>query len=141
MPKATSRTAGKERAMAKEALDLGKTNQAWQAQHQKECLDTRIEIRGAQAVTDAKVESLLEMQRQQTLTLNDIGDVLPWIKQSYENKKARDRAWKALGDFVLGMVRKNWDSVSGKLIFVVVGCYLGWKGVPWADVMKALIHP
>ena len=124
--------------MAKEALELGKANQQSIADHLVECTETRAEIRAAQTATDQKVDSLLKMQHTQSATLDQVSDVLPWLRQSYENKRARDRAWKAVGDFVLGMARKNWDSISGKLIFIAIAAYLSWKGVPWTEVVKAL---
>lgn len=124
--------------MAKEALKIGRQNQQTIADHLVECTDTRRELREAQRVTDGKVEDLLVMQQHQTATLNDIRDVLPWLKQTYEGKKARDRAWRAAGDVLFGIARKNWDSISGKLIFIAFAGYMVWRDVPWTEAVKFL---
>jgi hypothetical protein len=99
-----------------------------------------------QAETTGKVQELLVKQDAQTETLTQhtetmtgLSEVLPWLKQNYENKKARDQMWRAMGDFVLGMARKNWDSISGKLIFFVIAGVLFYLGLPWQHWLAVML--
>lgn len=79
---------------------------------------------------------IIQTQGEQGVVLIKLQEVLPWIEQSYADKKARDQMWHKIGDFVGNMARKNWDSLSGKLIFVALGAILVWRGASWTDVLK-----
>lgn len=127
------------KALAEKALAVARVNAQNHEEHQAECVETRLEIRG-------KLDNLTKMQEEQTVTLRqhsdtlvELGEVLPWLKQNYKDKKARDDMWRAIGGFFAGMVRKNLETLIGQVIFIALGAILIWKGVPWTEAIKVVL--
>jgi hypothetical protein len=101
------------------------------AEHLLDCKEARRENK-------RQNEQIIRTQGEQGVLLTDLQEVLPWLKQNYADKKARDDMWRAVGGFVAGMAKKNWDSISGKLIFVALGAFAVYKGVPWTSLLPAM---
>jgi hypothetical protein len=107
-------------------------------QHLTHCEEAHQENREAQVETARRVAALQTETGKQTKILNDVDELLPWLRESHASAKFWREMWRAVGQFFWGMVKKNWDSMSGKLIFVVLGIYLAAKGVPWTELLKWL---
>lgn len=75
----------------------------------------------------------------QSQVLTRLDEVLPWIESQFKASKWWRDLGHAASQFFWGMIRKNWDSLSGKLIFIGIGAYLVWHGMAWGDVVKWIV--
>ncbi len=75
----------------------------------------------------------------QSQVLTRLDEVLPWIESQFKASKWWRDLGHAASQFFWGMIRKNWDSLSGKLIFIGIGAYLVARGMAWGDVVKWIV--
>jgi hypothetical protein len=74
-----------------------------------------IEMQGEQsAVLATQSQQLVQIQTVQT----ELQEILPWMKAQYMSSKWWADIGHSVSRFVWGMVKKNWDSVSGKLLLI-----------------------
>lgn len=85
---------------------------------------------------EADNAKIIHTQAEQGAVLMELQEILPWMKDQYVSSKWWKDVGHSVANFFWGMAKKNWDSVSGKLIFVAAGAAMAYKGVPWSEVLK-----
>jgi hypothetical protein len=125
--------------VAQEALKLARETRKATARNRRDHEQHLVDCTAARVAAKASTDALIIKTDQQTLVLNDVAEILPAMKEWYVGKKSRERFWKALGDFFFNMMRKNLDSLSGKLILIAVGGVLVYRGASLNDVLKAML--
>jgi len=72
-------------------------------------------------------------------TQSQLQELLPWLRKQYISSKGWSDFWHAASKFVWGMVQKNWEAVSGKILLILVIAVLGVKTgheIGWDSILK-----
>jgi len=72
-------------------------------------------------------------------TQSQLQELLPWLRKQYTSSKGWSDFWHAASKFVWGMVQKNWEAVSGKILLILVIAVLGVKTgheIGWDSILK-----
>lgn len=95
-----------------------------------------IKMQGEQTdVLTAQTKQLDSIQESQ----GQLQELLPWLRRQYTSSKGWSDFWHAASKFVWGMVQKNWEAVSGKILLILVIAVLGVKTgheIGWDSILK-----
>lgn len=70
---------------------------------------------------------IIQTQAQQGAVLNELQEILPWMKAQYTSSKWWNELGHSVAKFFWGMAKKNWDAMSGKILLVGVGIAMAWR--------------
>lgn len=116
---------------------------ALEREAKKDRRELRRHVEGCESAAEknaADNAKIIATQAEQGTVLVELQEVLPWLKAQYSSSKWWRDLSHSVAQFFWGMIRKNLDSASGKLIYLILAAVLVWRGASWADVLKWIPH-